>query len=285
MPLERVDVGVQVAHLEPRLLQVVGEVLGHALRQRRDQHALALLAVRADLVAAGRPPGPRPGAPRSRGSMSPVGRMICSTTTPPDCSSSRTAPAWRETKMVCAASSQNSSKRSGRLSSAHGSRKPYSTSVCLRARSPWYIAADLRHRRRATRRRSVRKSSGKKSSRRVRPLARRPPVEVPRVVLDPGAVADLLDHLEVVLRARLQPLRLEQLARAGAAPQPLRPAPRGSRRSARVDLVLRRSRSASRGRSPVVGVRVRPRRVSGSTCVIRFDRRRRRTRRGQPSSS
>ena len=37
-------------------------------------------------------------------------------------------------------------------------------------------------------------------------------VDVHRVVLDAVAVPDLLDHLEVVLRAHAQPLRLEQLA-------------------------------------------------------------------------
>ena len=37
-------------------------------------------------------------------------------------------------------SASNSSNLSGRLSSADGSRKPYSTSVSLRERSPRYIA-------------------------------------------------------------------------------------------------------------------------------------------------
>ena len=36
--------------------------------------------------------------------------------------------------------SSHSSNWSGRLSSADGSRKPYSTSVFLRDWSPWYIA-------------------------------------------------------------------------------------------------------------------------------------------------
>ena len=43
-PLDRVDVAVQVAHPHAGLLQVVGEVLGHALGERGDQHPLALLA-------------------------------------------------------------------------------------------------------------------------------------------------------------------------------------------------------------------------------------------------
>ena len=49
-PLERVDLGVQVARLDARLEQVVGQVLGHLLRQRRDEHALAALLAPADLV-------------------------------------------------------------------------------------------------------------------------------------------------------------------------------------------------------------------------------------------
>ena len=38
--LERVDLGVQVAHADPELEQVVGEVLRHLLGERRDEHAL-----------------------------------------------------------------------------------------------------------------------------------------------------------------------------------------------------------------------------------------------------
>ena len=49
-PLERVDLGVEVARLHARLEQVVGQVLGHLLRQRRDEHALARLLALADLV-------------------------------------------------------------------------------------------------------------------------------------------------------------------------------------------------------------------------------------------
>ena len=45
-----------------------------------------------------------------------------------------------------------------------------------------------------------------------RPLARFAPGEMPRVVLDAGAGADLEHHLDVEVRARLEPLRLEQLA-------------------------------------------------------------------------
>ena len=48
--LDRVDFGVQVAYADPVLLQVVGEVLGHTLGERRDQDPLVALLPQADLV-------------------------------------------------------------------------------------------------------------------------------------------------------------------------------------------------------------------------------------------
>ena len=56
---------------------------------------------------------------------------------------------------------------------------------------------------------------------RVRRLAGAAAVDVHRVVLDAVAVADLLHHLEVVLRAHAQALRLEQLALLLEPGQPL----------------------------------------------------------------
>ena len=47
---------------------------------------------------------------------------------------------------------------------------------------------------------------------RRRRLAGLPPGEVPRVILDPVAVADLLDHLEIEHRSLVQSVRLEDLA-------------------------------------------------------------------------
>ena len=49
-PLERVDLGVQVADAEAHLEQVVGQVLGHLLGQRRHQRALVAIDAPADLV-------------------------------------------------------------------------------------------------------------------------------------------------------------------------------------------------------------------------------------------
>ncbi|MCY1427368.1 hypothetical protein D9M71_432120 [compost metagenome] len=49
-------------------------------------------------------------------------------------------PGVAETKIVCGLMLSHSSKRIGRLSRAEGRRKPYSTRVSLRERSPLYMA-------------------------------------------------------------------------------------------------------------------------------------------------
>ena len=64
--------------------------------------------------------------------------MICSATASPARLSSYAAGV-ADTYTVCPVVARNSSKVSGRLSKAEGSRKPYSTSVSLRDRSPWYM--------------------------------------------------------------------------------------------------------------------------------------------------
>ncbi len=56
---------------------------------------------------------------------------------------------------------------------------------------------------------------------RVRRRARRAVVEDPRVVLDPGGEAELLEHLDVVGGALHQPVRLELLAALGKPGEPL----------------------------------------------------------------
>ncbi len=48
--LDRLDVGVEVAHPDADVLAVVGQVLGHLLGERRDQHALVALDAPADLL-------------------------------------------------------------------------------------------------------------------------------------------------------------------------------------------------------------------------------------------
>jgi len=54
-----------------------------------------------------------------------------------------------------------------------------------------------------------------------RRLARRAARQIARVVLDARAIAELVDHLQIELRALLQPLRLEQLVLAAQRLQAL----------------------------------------------------------------
>ena len=49
-PLHGVDVAVQVAHLDTVVAQIIGQLLGHALGQRGDQHPLVLVNADADLL-------------------------------------------------------------------------------------------------------------------------------------------------------------------------------------------------------------------------------------------
>ena len=114
--------------------------------------------------------------------------------------------------MVCGRIASHSSKRSGRLSMQEGRRKPYSASVALRRKSPRIHAAELRdgdvalvdeHQR----------VVGHIFEQRRRRLARLAAGEVARIVLDAGAGAGRLHHLEVEEGALLEPLRFEQAAR------------------------------------------------------------------------
>ena len=57
-PLEGLHFGVQVVDLDAQLLQIVGQVLGHALGQRGHQHALAVAPPACGSRPPGRPPGP-----------------------------------------------------------------------------------------------------------------------------------------------------------------------------------------------------------------------------------
>ena len=47
--LDRVDVRVKIAHLDAVLVEIVGEILGHALGKRCHEHALVALDAYADL--------------------------------------------------------------------------------------------------------------------------------------------------------------------------------------------------------------------------------------------
>ena len=86
---------MHVAHADAVLVQIFGEVLRHALGQRGDERAIARCATSrhfaheiVDLLRAGRI--------STGGSMRPVGRMTCSTKTPPVCSISHFAGRRRD---------------------------------------------------------------------------------------------------------------------------------------------------------------------------------------------
>ena len=160
---------------------------------------------------------PLVGRTTTSGSISPVGRTICSTTCFDTFSSYALGVA--DMKMTWLIFSPNSSNRSGRLSIADGSRKPCSTSVSLRDRSPSYwpwSCGTVTWLSSITHQEVVREVV----EQRVRRLARGTPVQEARVVLDAGAEPDLAHHLEVVGGAHPQPLRLEQLV---AVLEPLQP--------------------------------------------------------------
>jgi hypothetical protein len=86
-PLERLDLAVQVPAADAGLLDVRRQVLRQALGQRRHQHPLAALDALLDRgqqvrhLALGR-------VDLDLRVDQPVGRMTCSTTSPPVCSSS-----------------------------------------------------------------------------------------------------------------------------------------------------------------------------------------------------
>ena len=165
---------------------------------------------------------PLVGRRTTSGSTSPVGRITCSTTCAD--SSSSNGPGVAETKIVWGVRDTNSSKRSGRLSTAEGSRNPCSTSTSLRERSPsycpwsWGTATWLSSM-------TVSVVLREEVEERVGGLPRRAAVEVAAVVLDARADARLGQHLEVVLGADPQPLGLEQLA-LGLRARPAAPAAR-----------------------------------------------------------
>ena len=82
-PLEGIQLGVQPLAPQPLFLQVARQVLGQPLGQGGDQHPLAAGRAGLDLLEQGRDL-PRAGSTRTIGSISPVGRITCSTTSPPD---------------------------------------------------------------------------------------------------------------------------------------------------------------------------------------------------------
>ena len=162
---------------------------------------------------------PRTGRMSTSGSTSPVGRMICSTTAPCESRSSK-SPGVAETLIICGTSDMNSSNWSGRLSSADGQAEAVLDQRELAGAVAVVHPADLRdgHVRLVDHDEKVGREVVEQAR---RALAGAPSAERPRVVLDAGAGADLEQHLDVEIGARLQSLRLEQLPRPAQLGQPL----------------------------------------------------------------
>ena len=206
-PLERVDLGVEVARAHARLEQVVGQVLGHLLRQRRHEHPLACLLAPADLVQEVvdlvlRRPQLDLGvddAGRADDLLGDVRRVA-----------ELERPGRRRDEQELRRALQELVEAQRPV--VERRRQPEAVlDERLLARAVALVhAADLRHG-------LVRlvdedeEVVGEEVEQRVRRRARRAPVEDPRVVLDPVAVAELLQHLEVVLGPLPDPVRLEQL--------------------------------------------------------------------------
>ena len=121
-PLQRVDLAVQVAHADAELEEVVGEVLGHLLRERGDEHPLVGVGPDADLghevvdLALG-------GLHEDLG-IDEAGRAHDLLDDLRSTARSRTPLGVADRKTSWLTLSTNSSKRSGRLSIADGSRNP-----------------------------------------------------------------------------------------------------------------------------------------------------------------
>ena len=184
-------------------MHVFGQVLGHALGQRRDQHAAAAWATTAAAFGIRSSTWLSVGRMMQTGSIRPVGRITCSTKTPPVRSSSQ-GPGVAETRRSAGAWTSHSSNFSGRLSMQDGRRKPYSARVDLRVVAAEH-AVELRHGDMAL----VDDQQGvvgQVFEQGRRRLARIAPGQIARVVLDPGAGAGRLHHLQIEGGALLQPL-------------------------------------------------------------------------------
>ncbi len=213
-PVEGVDVRVQVAHAQAELLVVLGQVLGHPLGERGHQHPLLALGPGPDLVqevvhlVAGRPHGDL-GVHQAGGPDDLLGQRVAG-----------------KLQLVVARRGRHVDRLAGdprellevQRPVVEGRRQPEAVlDQRLLARAVAVVhAAHLRHRHVAL----VDDDQG--VGRQVldqhrRGLARPPPREVARVVLDAVAVAQLAQHLHVEQRALLQALGLQQpvLARAG----------------------------------------------------------------------
>ena len=212
-----VDLGVQVAHPHTLLEQVVGEVLGHLLGQRRHQHPLVAGGPLADLVqevvdlSLGRFDDDlgvdQPGGPDDLlDDAVALGQLV-------------RAGSGREVDGLPDAGEELLPPQRAVVHRA-GQAEPVVDQRALARHVAFEHRPDLWHR-------DVRLVDDQEEvlgevvqqgvGRGARPTA----VDVSAVVLDAGARPDLAHHLDVVRRAHPQPLGLEQLALALELLQPL----------------------------------------------------------------
>ena len=209
--LQRVHVGVHVAHLQPLLVAVFGEVFRHTLGQRRHQHAIALFDDLAAFVDEVVHLGFRRAGLSTGGSISPVGRMTCSTKTPPVCCISH-LPGVADTKVglrphrVPLLEAKRPIVDAGRQAEAElgergFARKSPGNMPPICGTVTWLSSTNTSA------------LSGRYSNSVGGGSPGRRPVEPARIVLDAVAGARRLDHLDVELRALFKPLRFEKPAR------------------------------------------------------------------------
>src|SRR5439155_12376732 len=202
------DLGVEVMDLDPHLAQVVGEVLVHLLRERRDDRALAALDAGADLreqvidltvrrtdldlgIDESRRPDDLLDRPR---------RVLAFVRT----RRRRDEDRLVETRLELVEGERTVVERAGQAEAV------LDEDLLARAVAAVH-AANLRERdvRLVDEHEEVRREVVQE---RPRAAARGTACEMPRVVLDPSARAGLAHHLEVEARALREPLRLEQTA-------------------------------------------------------------------------
>ena len=208
-PAQRVDLGVQVTHPDAHLEQVIGQVLGHLLGQRGDQHPLVAVGARPDLAD-------------EVVDLS-LGRLHH------DLGVDQTGGANHLFDELAAGLSQLVGARSRRQ--VHGLTHPVAEllpgqrTVVDSRRQPESVlhqvafaghialihAADLRHghMRLVDDEQEVLREVVQQ---RRRGGTRGAAVDMPGVILDAGAEPDLTHHLDVVVGAHPQPLGLQQFA-------------------------------------------------------------------------
>ena len=205
--VEGVDVRVQVAHAQPELLVVLGQVFRHPLGERRDQHSLLAIGARSDLVQqvvhliARRPHGDL-GIREAGGTNHLLGHGVVGQ--PHLVVAGRRRDVHRLLHEPCELlESQRSIVERRRETEAVLDERLLARAVAV------VHAADLRdgHVALVDDHQRVGRQIFDQHRRR---LARPAPGEMPRVVLDAVAVAELAEHLEVEQRALLETLRLEQ---------------------------------------------------------------------------